>query len=111
MQDLQQKILIEFKRSYPKDSLQKISKRTGIQITRVFRLLNGSEMKVKEYEAFQSCLNQTYSHGVFLSTAGKCQQNLKQQKVKELLSRMHYELNKAHITSAKNQEAHTIRGV
>ena len=33
-------------------TLKEISSDTGIQLTRVFRLLNGSEMKISEYEKF-----------------------------------------------------------
>ncbi len=36
------------------NTLNDISKDTGIQITRVFRLIHGKEMKLKEFEIFQS---------------------------------------------------------
>ena len=34
-------------------TLKKIAADTGIQITRVFRLFNGSTMKLSEYQIFQ----------------------------------------------------------
>ena len=36
-----------------KPTLKKIADDTGIQLTRVFRLLNGSTMKLSEYQIFQ----------------------------------------------------------
>lgn len=56
--ELQFKILSDFREKYPDLTLKQISKLTGIQITRVFRLFNGSEMKLKEYEMFQNTLKQ-----------------------------------------------------
>lgn len=56
MESLQKKTLDEYKRIFPKDSLKIISKKTNIQITRVFRIFNGSEMKVKELESFLEVL-------------------------------------------------------
>ena len=54
--DLQKSIIADFKQTYPEVTLKKASELLGIQITRVFRLLNGHEMKLKEYEKFQSLL-------------------------------------------------------
>ena len=39
-------------------TLRKISEDTNIQITRVFRILNGSEMKISEFEIFSSLVSQ-----------------------------------------------------
>jgi predicted DNA-binding protein YlxM (UPF0122 family) len=50
--NLQQKILIEFQRLFPRLTLQQISKITKIERTRVFRIINGVEMKISEYEVF-----------------------------------------------------------
>lgn len=49
---LQANILKDYRALYPQDTLREISERTGIQLTRVFRLLNGSPMKLAEYELF-----------------------------------------------------------
>jgi hypothetical protein len=56
--NLQQKILQRYRQIYPKDSLKEISNRTGIQQTRVFRLLQGKAMKVKELEVFEEIINE-----------------------------------------------------
>lgn len=53
---LQQKTLARYRQLFPKDTLREISARTGIQITRVFRLFNGKTMKVGELEAFEAVI-------------------------------------------------------
>jgi predicted transcriptional regulator len=66
---LQRQILREYKEIFPHQTLKQISEETGIQITRVFRIFNGQEMKLKEYEAIYNKV-----------------QNHKQAKDKELIS-------------------------
>ena len=55
---LQHEVLERYLEVYRKPTLKFISENTGIQITRVFRLLNGSEMKLHEYQAFLNSLNE-----------------------------------------------------
>ncbi len=50
---LQQKTIQRYRQFFPDDTLREVSGRTGIQITRVFRLLSGKNMKVAELEAFE----------------------------------------------------------
>lgn len=50
--DLQKTILNQYVLLNGKPTLKKISEDTGIQITRVFRLFNGSTMKLSEYQIF-----------------------------------------------------------
>lgn len=52
----QDTILKNFRETFPKKTLKTISEETGIQMTRVFRIMNGSEMKIGEYEAFERVL-------------------------------------------------------
>lgn len=54
---LQNLILKEFKENHPEATFRQISEMTGIQITRVFRIFNGSKMKINEWEAFQKLSN------------------------------------------------------
>ena len=50
---VQQKIILsEFKKVFGNQSYRSISKITGIQNTRVFRIFNGSEMRIGEAEIF-----------------------------------------------------------
>ncbi|MBC7714433.1 MAG: hypothetical protein H7177_13895 [Rhizobacter sp.] len=50
--DLQQTILNQYMLLNGKPTLKKISADTGIQLTRVFRILNGATMKLSEYQIF-----------------------------------------------------------
>jgi len=50
---LQEKTLRDFYQKYNNPTLKIVSKLTGIQMTRVFRLSNGSKMKLEEYEIFK----------------------------------------------------------
>jgi hypothetical protein len=54
---LQKKTLARYRQYFPNETLRETSARTGIQITRVFRLFNGKNMKVGELEAFESAIN------------------------------------------------------
>lgn len=53
----QQKIINRYRQIYPNETLRETSARTGIQITRVFRLLSGKRMRVEELEAFEKAIN------------------------------------------------------
>lgn len=54
---LQSKTLSRYRQYFPQETLRETSARTGLQITRVFRLFNGKTMKVGELEAFESAIN------------------------------------------------------
>jgi hypothetical protein len=60
--DLQKSIIAEFKKAYPEITLKKASQVLGIQITRVFRLFNGHEMRLVEYEKFKKVLTEDNSN-------------------------------------------------
>jgi hypothetical protein len=55
---LQKKILKQYLQVSNSPTLKEIAQDTGIQITRVFRLLNGSTMKINEYETFRNIIQQ-----------------------------------------------------
>jgi hypothetical protein len=54
---LQKKTLQRYRQLFPQDTLREVSTRTGIQITRVFRLFHGKNMKVGELEAFETVIS------------------------------------------------------
>lgn len=56
--NLQKKSLERYRQLFPNDTLREISARTGIQITRVFRLFNGKAMKVGELEAIEAAIQE-----------------------------------------------------
>ena len=55
---LQKRTINTYRQLFPNETLREISLKTGIQITRVFRLMNGKTMKVSELEAFDLLINQ-----------------------------------------------------
>ena len=56
--NMQRKILQRYRQLFPNDTLREVSARTGIQITRIFRLFNGKCMKVEELEAFENAVQE-----------------------------------------------------
>ncbi|MGE3609083.1 MAG: hypothetical protein AB7I27_05805 [Bacteriovoracaceae bacterium] len=58
---LQTKTLQRYRQIFKEETLRETSARTGIQITRVFRLFNGKTMKVSELEAFQKAIEDKLS--------------------------------------------------
>ena len=57
MNTLEKEIIRRYRQVFPHDTLKVISQKTGIQITRVFRIMNGKPMKVSELESFENILN------------------------------------------------------
>ena len=103
MTKLQLNILKRYKEAFPKDRLKDYSFKTKIQITRVHRILNGSAMKLCEYEAFENAINQNQSTtNELISTSIQCIQNLKDSKIKSFILQMNYALK---IESLKLQES------
>lgn len=94
MQSLQKSIINQYQLKYPKHTLKQISSTTGIQITRVFRILNGYDMKLSEYQLFEEAI-----HGgenkrkVFFNLSNLCQTNLSQKKLDQIESFMKHHLN------------------
>ncbi len=58
---LENKIIERYRQLFPKETLKESSARTGIQITRVYRLFLGKPMKVHELEAFEKAINEGMS--------------------------------------------------
>lgn len=67
MDTLEKEIIRRYRQVYPKDTLKMISEKTGIQITRVFRIMNGKPMKVKELEVFERVINQSQTSNKHLT--------------------------------------------
>lgn len=59
---LQKRTINTYRQLFPNETLREISLKTGIQITRVFRLMNGKTMKVSELEAFDQLINQSLAN-------------------------------------------------
>jgi len=56
--NLQAKVLENYLNLFGQEqTLKQISAHLGIQVTRVFRIFNGYEMKISEFEKFQNALS------------------------------------------------------
>lgn len=71
--NLQQKTIFRYKQFFPAEPLRITAEKTGIQITRVFRLFSGRPMKVEELEVFETLIT------------NKIKENPAQQKLTEIL--------------------------
>jgi len=48
--ELQKKLLKQYEQTFETPTLRKMSQDSGIQLTRLFRIFNGYQMKITEYE-------------------------------------------------------------
>lgn len=90
--NLQKVILSQYKENYPQDKLKEISARTNIQITRVFRILNGAEMKLTEYESFRSAINTDYEADELVLLAKKSLLLLSKEKRETFISQFKHSI-------------------
>lgn len=106
MKKLQDSILRQYKEIYPSDSLKEISKRTKIQITRVFRLFNGSEMKISEYESFYNSVSgKDKSH--LQELIHECETNLSHREIRKVQDYLSYNLKRARLIDHRDLYSHT----
>jgi hypothetical protein len=54
----QSEIIKNYKKAYPNDKLREVSKRTGINLTRVYRIFQGKEMSMGEFEIFNKLVDE-----------------------------------------------------
>lgn len=88
MSTLQNSIIKNYKTYFPNDTLKDISNKTNIQLTRVFRIFNGSEMKLCEYEKLEIVIDRKISANDFCSVARECFSSLSQGKLDQLYAEM-----------------------
>ena len=66
-------------------TLKEISKDTGIQLTRVFRLLHGKEMKLTEFEIFQKKSFYNFEKSLsIISLANECAFKLDENRILDI---------------------------
>ncbi|NOT77473.1 MAG: hypothetical protein HOP07_00560 [Bacteriovoracaceae bacterium] len=83
--DSQKIILEQYSLLFGKPTIKEIAKDTGIQLTRVFRLLNGSSMKLSEYLVFQKKVKEKMGLSYGLEVlAFECSQKLSPTAIMEL---------------------------
>ena len=84
MTNLQTTLINRYQTTYPADTLKEVSNKTGIQITRVFRLFNGSEMKISEYESFEKALKESKNQNEFFQLSKECFSHLNKERLNYL---------------------------
>lgn len=88
---LQDTILKRYRENFPEDTLREISDKTGIQLTRVFRIFNGSDMKLREFEAFENaitCESNQFATTDFLELSQKSLKTLSDKKIAYIMGQM-----------------------
>lgn len=85
---LQSRILKEYRQQFPHHTLREISAVTNIQLTRVFRLMNGAAMKLEEFEQFTKAIGEKnhvrFIGGAFQLSAQAAQETLNQTELNKL---------------------------
>lgn len=83
--ELQNKILNQYLVIYGKKSFKAMAQDTGIQLTRIFRLFNGSPMKLSEYQIFEEKIRTKFGAEKDLEAIAKeCMLVLGKDSIKEL---------------------------
>ncbi len=83
--DLQKNIIDQYLKINQKPTLKFISQDTGIQLTRVFRILNGAKMHLEEFEIFYQRVQSVKSQSKSLDgLIFQCQMKLSEEALKEL---------------------------
>ncbi len=101
---MQKNILKQYQDLNPELTLKEISKDTGVQITRVFRLMNGYEMKTSEYEKFHHAIlrKQNQKSLDILKISEQCLLKLESKQLQELTNFLERKLH-LHQLSEKMQ--------
>jgi len=110
--ELQKTILGQYMLINKDPTLKKIAEDTGIQMTRIFRIFNGSPMKLCEYQTFQKRIREKMGLSDSLEAiAFDCSLKLSPEAIKEIET---YLLRKREIWKMKQitlQKNHSIRSL
>ena len=92
MTRIQQSLITKYKKSFPEETFKQISIKTGIQLTRAFRIFNGAEMKLSEYESINNALKTISQFSVidFRAASGECEIQLSSEQLNEMVVEMNY---------------------
>lgn len=83
--NLQKQMLRKYLEKFNGPTLKEIAETTGIQVTRVFRIFNGHEMKLSEYEIMNSKLaNPTKESNELSHLASECMERLSPKNLKDI---------------------------
>jgi len=104
----QDAILKQFMMLKKNPTLQEMSQETGIQVTRVFRLLNGSSMKLDEYLIFRSIVEEGMGCNLtFSAMLAECSNKLSIDALKDIESYIKRKLQLFELLNCnKTKQAH-----
>lgn len=110
MSILQKSILLDYRDHFPKESLREVSEKTQIQLTRIFRIFNGSTMKLDEYEKMKNQLPRNHQSEIE-ELALKCKEQLSVERYNYLRNEMIYalKLNEMKLRNQSKQEWNRIQ--
>lgn len=89
---LQSRVLKKYQETFPDQTLRTIAKNTGINISRVFRLFNGYEMKISELEKFEETIQKkkklNFKYSNFIKMAETCYMQLENNQLERIMEEM-----------------------
>ena len=100
--EIQNALLDKYMDLKDQPTLQTMSNETGIQKTRIFRLFNGSEMKLSEYLSFQREVIKVQGRSTSLEkTFHECESELSIQSLQEITALMNSLLYKSRLSKTR----------
>ena len=99
----QVEILKIYRENFPHKTFNEIAQHTGINASRIFRLFNGHEMKVSEYQKFIKILGRKLSLDY---TYLECRHQLPQHQLERLSSILERHLSAYLVTHSKPKKSH-----
>lgn len=107
--NLQENIITRYKKTFPKDTLKKTSNRTNLHLTRIFRIFNGFEMRISEYEAFETAIhnyNQSTTNPIhFINMANHCVDHLSESTLSKISDQMLYFIKMSAVIQTNKNES------
>ncbi|MCY4643357.1 MAG: hypothetical protein OXB88_01955 [Bacteriovoracales bacterium] len=101
----QDQTISRFRKLYPHLSLRQTSELTGINISRIHRILKGASMKLNEWECFSRAINQkTAVDGKLKNVFDECLITLSPQGKNQLLSKLESLQKLSQIAGAPKQK-------
>ena len=74
--EVQNKLLEDFMKLYERPTFRKISEMTGINLTRVFRIFNGSTMKLPEFCILKDLIESKQGYSCLTRLMMECENKL-----------------------------------
>ena len=95
MHKIQHNLIRSYKSLFPKETIKQTALKNQIQQTRVFRIFNGSEMSISEYEKLNLSIQENTNGSLFLfqQLSYMCVTSLKASDINELIMEMQYTLD------------------